>query len=271
MLTLLEIQREMRDSVLAGPSRQLLAEIKSDRVSARRRLRVYRNHFRVSLIEGVESVFPATRVLLGERYFETMAELFVATCPPNDPRLFRYGREFPKFLRTRNELESSMFAIDVARLEWAVAELFDAPDTPLIEWIEFQNALTASAGAITLKFAPSVAIFESEWAAHEIRARALLGLGVEGIAPLVACPAPAQLLLHRDLDGDPCELPLDDAGFTALRLLLAGRSVNQATRAAYATNSDYPITDLFRFLIQSGALAGLSPIKALHRDANQEI
>ncbi len=271
MLTLLEIQREMREAVLAAPSRALLDEIESDGIPARRRINVYRNHFRVSLKDGLARVFPATRILLGERYFDNMAGVYVAARPPRDPRLSRYGYDFPRFLSGREELEPSLFATEVARLEWTLAEIRDAPDAPAVEWTTFLRELVTHAGAVALRFPSSVVLFDSEWPVHEIRKRALAGAGAEGVAPLIESPAPTRLLLHRDQDDDPCELPLDQAGFTALRLLRAGRSFNQAARAAIAVDPGYPVTMLLRFLFQSGLVAGLSPIHASLRDTAKEI
>ncbi len=271
MLTFLEIQREMREAILAAPSREFLDAVVSDRIPARRRLNVYRNHFRDSLTQGLAEVFPATRKLVGDRYFDAMAGFYVAAHPPRDARICRYGHDFPRFLSAREELEDSPYASEVARLEWALAELRDAPDAPDIDWNEFERTSQRLAGAIRLRFAPSVVLFDSDWPVHEIRARTLAGSGADGVAPLVASGNPTLLLLHRDPDGDACELAMDEAGFAALRLLRAGRSVNQASRAALARIPGYPISDLFQFLFQAGLVAGLSPIPASHRDIAKEI
>lgn len=270
MLTFLEIQKEMREAILAAPSRALLDEIESDRIPARRRLNVYRNHFRKSLATGLADVYPATRELLGERYFDAMAGFYVAVRPPRDPRICRYGYDFPRFLSGRDELEDSPYVPEVARLEWAIAELGDAPDMTAIDWSAFQRMAGNLAGAVQIRFAPSVVLFDSEWPVHVIRARTLADMGAEAIAPLVESPAPTLLLLHRDGDGDACEMALDAAGFTALQLLRAGRSLNRASRAALARLPDYPLTDLLEFLFEAGLVAGLSPIDASQRDVAEE-
>lgn len=270
MLTLLEIQSELRDAIHAAPSRALLDEIVSDRISARRRLNIYRNHFRVSLIEGLAEVFPATRILVGERYFDSIAGVYVAVRPPKDPRLSRYGRGFPQFLSGRDELESSQFATEVARLEWALAEISDAPDAPIVEWPTFQRMVAKHAGAVGIRFSDAYVLFDSEWPVHVLRKRALDSAGADEIAPLVETPSTTLLLLFRDRDDDVCELLLDEAGFTMFRLLRAGRSVNQATRAALVRDPDYPIGDFLRFLFQSGLVAALAPIHASSSDATKE-
>ncbi len=270
MLTLLEIQSELREAIHAAPSRALLEEIVSDRLPARRRLNVYRNHFRVSLLEGLTKVFPATRILVGERYFDTMASVYIAARPPTDPRLSRYGHDFPRFLSGRDELEGSPFAAEVARLEWTLAEIGEAPDAPVVEWTTFLRRLVEHAGAISLRFPPSVVLFDSDWPVHEIRKRALQNADADAIAPLIEAGASTRLLLYRDRDDDPCELSLDEAAYTALKFLRAGRSFNQSARAAVAADPAYPVTALLRFLFQSGLVAGLSSVHASQRDAAKE-
>ncbi|MDX1529595.1 MAG: DNA-binding domain-containing protein [Gammaproteobacteria bacterium] len=270
MLTLLEIQSELREAIHAAPSRALLDEIVSDRIPARQRVNVYRNHFRVSLLEGLAKVFPATRILVGERYFDTMASVYVAARPPRDPRLSVYGHDFPRFLSGRGELEGSLFAAEVARLEWTLAEIGEAPDAPVVEWTTFLRMLVENAGALSLRFPSSVVLFDSEWPVHEIRKLALKNADEHAIASLTELSGSTRLLLYRDRDDDPCELPLDDAGATAVLLLRAGRSFNQAARAAVAVDPAYPVTALLRFLFQSGLVAGLSPIHASRRGAAKE-
>ena len=271
MLTLLETQREIREAVLAAPSRALLDEVISDRLSSRRRINVYRNHFRVSLKTGLAGTFPATRKLVGENYFDTMASIFVSARPPRDSRLSRYGQEFPRFLSGRDELEAFPFAAEVARLEWTLAEISSAPDDDTVGWNAFQRDLTEHGGALSLRFGPAVVLFDCEWPAHEIRKMALSVADADAIMPLVQRSAPTILLLYRDQDGDACELALDEVSATVFRMLRTGRSVNQAARAVQAMTPGYPVADFLRFLFQSGLVAGLSPVHASTPDVSKEI
>lgn len=270
MLTLLELQREMRQAIHAAPSQALLDEIVSDRILARNRCNVYRNNYRVLLKEGLARVFPATRLLLGERYFDTMASLYVIAHPPRDPRLSRYGHVFSRFLGAREELASARFVTDVARLEWTLAKIGDAPAVATVDWAMFLRALVEHGGALALRFPRSVVLLQSAWPVHEIREQTLAGASAEQIAPLVETPAATMLLLYRDADDDPCELTLDRTAHTALRLLRAGRSFNQATRAAYAASPGYPVLELYRFLFQSGLVAGLSPMTSSSKPTRKE-
>lgn len=64
-------------------------------------LDVYRNNIRSSLIEALKEAFPHTLTLLGERCFSAEAARFVATSPPEDPRLSRYGQGFARRAQAR--------------------------------------------------------------------------------------------------------------------------------------------------------------------------
>ena len=55
------------------------------------RLRVYRNHFRITLAEALGATFPATARLLGGDGFGGLARRFVGAHPPTRPCLAEYG------------------------------------------------------------------------------------------------------------------------------------------------------------------------------------
>ncbi len=263
MLTLAEIQSAMREAVIAAPGRTLLDAIVSDRIPARARLKVYRNHYRVSLKEGLARVFPAARVLLGERYFDAMAALFIAGAPPRDPRIALHGGDFPRFLASRDELEDLPFVVEVARLEWLLAAIADVADEPPLG-LEDLARVQADPAAFRLRLARTVALFDCEWPVHAIRRSALAEGSAAAVAALLEAPPPTRLLLHRDADGDPCETVVDAADHAALRALRAGRTVAEAARAAAAVVPDHLAGDLLEFLFRSGLVTGLSASTATH-------
>lgn len=95
-------------------------------------LDVYRNNIRTSLIAALGEAYPHTRQLLGERFFDTMANDHVLESPPTDPRLNRYGRDLAERLDTLPSLENYRFVGDICRLECARLEVSRAAETPAL-------------------------------------------------------------------------------------------------------------------------------------------
>jgi hypothetical protein len=261
MLTLIEIQGALREAILASPSPELLEEVVSDRVSARERLRVYRNHYRLSLEEGLNRAFPATRILLGARYFAAMAALFITRHPPQEARLCTYGGEFPRFLAGREELESVPFTLEVARLEWTMTRIAALPDAPALPRAALTRVLRRGArdgdDALRFTLASALTLLRWPWPVHRIRARVLAGDGAEAVSGLLDVDTPTVLLLHRDRDGDLCEVELDTETGAIVAALADGRALSRSS-LVHALAADDALGALITFLFETGLVAGLS-------------
>jgi hypothetical protein len=92
------------------------------------RYAVYRNNVTISLIEALEDGFPATRELLGARYFRALAAECVRAHPPVSPMLIIYGEQLPGFIERFPPLSILPWLADVARLEYARRQATDASD-----------------------------------------------------------------------------------------------------------------------------------------------
>lgn len=125
MLTLESLQQTVARTVLGKPYFGLSPLLSAGRVDPHRRLRVGENNMPASLTSTLTAVFPVTARLVDERFFRHAASEFIRFHPPSEPRLVRYGSEFPNFLRTFEGLWEMPFVAETARLEWAIAEAVD--------------------------------------------------------------------------------------------------------------------------------------------------
>ena len=93
-----------------------------------RRFDVYRNNVTVSLVEALESAFPAVCRLVGAEFFKAAARVYVRQQPPRSPVMLFYGETFPEFLETFEPAAGVPYLGDVARLEWARLKAYHAAD-----------------------------------------------------------------------------------------------------------------------------------------------
>lgn len=107
---------------------------RSQMLSARDRLAVYGNAYFARLLECLGEVYPVLRRTLGEEVFLGFARDYLLAHPSRSYTLNELGRKFPAFLaHTRpgpGESDAgdwADFLIDLARLEWAIYEVFDGP------------------------------------------------------------------------------------------------------------------------------------------------
>ena len=101
------------------PSRQLTSV---------ERLEIYAHMYYARLIEVMEAEYPTLRQLLGPHAFAAACRQFVAKNPSRTRTLGSLSARFPDFLaKTLPRSNRNGLAVDVARIERAMEDVFDAP------------------------------------------------------------------------------------------------------------------------------------------------
>ena len=94
------------------------------------RVGVYQGMYLLRMIEALEGDYPAVAHLLGDEAFAALVTRYVAAHPSVSYTFNRLGRGFPEFVRASPGVRKRAFAADLARLELAITEVFDAPQSP---------------------------------------------------------------------------------------------------------------------------------------------
>jgi hypothetical protein len=104
----------------------------NSRMSVTDRLQVYNGGYLARLQEVLTSDYGALQNLLGEQPFARLVAAYVTAHPSRHPNLNRLGRRLPRFLAQRRGVPRHAFAVELATLELALGEAFDAPEfTPI--------------------------------------------------------------------------------------------------------------------------------------------
>lgn len=104
----------------------------SDTLTPLERLGIYRGMYLARLEEALAGDYPAIQHFLGEDAFSELVARYVDQYPSRSYTLNRLGDHFPAFVATQTELPKHAFLCELARLELAVTEVFDAEDTPVL-------------------------------------------------------------------------------------------------------------------------------------------
>jgi hypothetical protein len=128
------------------------------------RIRVYADAYFWRLRDVLGEDFPRLAALLGVDRFADLARDYLRRHPSEHPSVRHLGREMGSFLAGRPGVPS--WAADLARLEWARIEAFDAPDAdPLLP-----GALHAVAAdrwpALHFVTVPSLRVLRLGWPVH---------------------------------------------------------------------------------------------------------
>jgi hypothetical protein len=119
--------REAAALVPAGRTDRVV--LPSARLTAPECVGVYQGMYLARMREALESDFPGLARFLGPEAWEGLVRSYVAAHPSRSYTLNALGRHLPEVVGGAR-VRRPAFCRDLARLEWAVTEVFDAPETP---------------------------------------------------------------------------------------------------------------------------------------------
>ena len=116
-------------AALVEASRTASVVLPSARLSAPERVGVYHGMYLARMREALESDYPGLARFLGPLAWESLVRSYLQAHPSRSYTLNVLGRDLPDFVGAAR-VRRPAFCRDLARLEWAVSEVFDAPETP---------------------------------------------------------------------------------------------------------------------------------------------
>jgi hypothetical protein len=222
--------------VKARPARALVARaaldlegvvLPSKQLSAADRLGIYAHMYFARLVEVMEGEYPVTRGLLGAEAFAGLCRRFVARNPSRTRTLNGLSAKFPDFLaRALTRTNRAGLAVDVARIERAMEDVFDAPRAEAMTAEQFAAAGADPTGRAVLRVTPALRMLKLRYPANEYM-NAVRRSG----KPRIPRPRPTSAIVFRRgfqvfrRDQEPEQWKL-------LAALVAGKPLAAAVRAA---------------------------------------
>ncbi len=219
------MQRSPEDAFLAAlVGRQAPAGITDGRGRpAPDRLAVYRNNIAASLRDALRATFPATRRLMGDRFFDAAAIDYAAAERPASPLLFRYGATFADFLATLPGLGDYAFVPEVARIEFARVTAHHAADAEPLTGEALAGLSPEALMTVTLSPHPATALVPTPEGG-------LPAFQANQTPPEAETPAAAALVTRPALNVLVSPLTFETAAFT--QKLLDGVPLGMAAEVA---------------------------------------
>ena len=123
-----ELQQQFQQRVLARAGQIEPELIGAGEPDFAARLGAYVEGYRSRLIEALGSTYPALKATLGEEEFERCMRDYIDSTPSRHYSVRYYGAAVVKLLARQGEEHARATLTDLARWEWMLAEVFDAPD-----------------------------------------------------------------------------------------------------------------------------------------------
>jgi hypothetical protein len=163
MSALADLQSDFQAFLLDGNERMLGRVTGTAKVSAETRLAVYYDAYRLRLLEALASNYPVLRAWIGEEEFENIGIAYVAAHPSRHFSIRWFGHLLPEFLAATQPWQDKSSLAEMAALEWALSEAFDAEDGTVIG-VEDMAAIPAPAWpGMRLQFHPSAQRLDLRW------------------------------------------------------------------------------------------------------------
>lgn len=186
-------------------SRALLRDARG--VSGAERLEVYANAYFGRIRDVLADSYPALRASLGEALFHDLATAYLIWHPPRHPSIRRVGDALPGFLAADSGGEPfrrrAPFAPDLAELERARLDAFDAADAPAVGREALAGVAPERWVGLRLRFAPSLRLLRLAWPVERLWAANERGEPPPRIAPAehaVLVWRRDERVLHRSAD-----------------------------------------------------------------------
>jgi hypothetical protein len=203
----------------------LVAEIEpSHTQNPAQRLEVYADAYFLRLRDVLAQDFPRIAKLLGAEAFDRLARGYLKAHPSTDPSVRHLGRAMAGFIR--NQEGMAPWLADLAVLEWARINAFDAPDDEPLTVAKL--AAIDPAGWPQLRLAPvrSLEILCAAWPVHRIWAEEEPENPgpAETLSGAQGRPPHWRIRVWRRTDFSVMHAPMDERESAAMRLMLAGET-----------------------------------------------
>jgi hypothetical protein len=162
-MRLRQLQQEMQRDLLGEDSSIRAAIVDAPPLPADARLAIYRNAYRVRLIDALDEMYPVLHEVLGDETFESLAEAFINAHPSVHRSIRWYGRELADFLAECTPFCEQPIFSELARFEWTLSEVFDAPDMRALGRSELQAVDPDAWAGLKFRFHPSLRFLHFAW------------------------------------------------------------------------------------------------------------
>jgi hypothetical protein len=221
-MKLAALQAKFQDALLGRDAeREILAAIApSPRLEPTARFEVYAQAYRLRLAGFLAEDFKVLNNALGDAGFHTLTHAYIAATPSRHRNARWYARDLPDFMQATAPWNESRSLVDIARLERALADAFDATDAPA--------ASRAALAGLAPDAWPQIRLIFQESATMLSLARGITAAFTAAAAE-APCPEPDEtqdecVLVWRNRDAHLAYRELTAAESLALGEAIAGKS-----------------------------------------------
>lgn len=222
-MKLAELQSAFQQAVLGEPSPVLGLIRPSRRLDSAARFAVYHDAYRARLGEFLGNDYPILRSVLGDDEFGALAGAYVEATPSTHPNARWYGQKLPDFLSRTLPWAGMRALADLAQLERALADAFDAESAAPLGPSALAGVAAEDQPRLSFAFAPGMTLLTLIEGTAGVYDAAVEG--AEVMPP--QSEAEEFVLVWRDASLDPLYRIPDEDEALALDAAIKGATLNE--------------------------------------------
>ena len=253
MPRLCDLQQAFAEAIVEGKYQTATAAMATDR-TALRSVALYRRLIRNNFVQVLRITYPVLHRLVGDGYFSVLARGYIKKYPSTSGDLFLYGRHLPALLQ---RLDASALLVELARLEWACHEVYQAADSSPLSPDRLQAMVSADPSRVTIQFHQTTRFLSFPVPVH----RVWLALQPEAsLDEVVDLPLPEEetgLIVARS-DGKVQVTPLAWLDYRLVEALSHGADVASIEQMALEYEPAFDFAKLMTTLLRLHVISGCS-------------
>ncbi|MEO0443102.1 MAG: DNA-binding domain-containing protein [Pseudomonadota bacterium] len=167
-------QQLFSESLFSGLDKDLSTTFASIDADERQlRFAVYQNNVFYSLSQALSDLYPVVKQLVGDDFFNGLAQAYIRQYPPSRAAMVYFGEGFSEFLANFEHAQSLPYLVDIAALELARHQSYHAADEVVLSAGDFATIEAAAFEQATLKLQASFKLISSAfpifsiWDSHQ--------------------------------------------------------------------------------------------------------
>ena len=247
-----ELQRQFANQIYNPKQDKIFNEIIPSKVAIADRLEIYRNNVFGNFDSVLEIIYPITKKIVGENYFDNLCKKYHKQHPSKSGNLDDYGKYFYKLINDLKSEHKLPYLKDVAKIEWQCHFAYFTKDVAGFEVEKFQNLKEKELFKVRFKLHPSSYLLASKhpiysvWKFSESDKKQKLNLG----------KLKNEWVLIERANWKTNVLELSEPEFLFLKHIKKGQNLYQIYQDLNKKYPNFDIGSLINKYISNGVISG---------------
>jgi len=135
----------------------------TEKVGSALRLDIYRNAYRVRLLDALADAYPAVHTLLGDDRFQALGLAYIDAEPSHHFSIRWFGHRLSRCLADAADYQDTPVLAEMAAFEWALRDAFDAADARALSLDELRRIAPEAWADLGFRLHPSMSRLDLAW------------------------------------------------------------------------------------------------------------